>query len=158
MILLTAGLAIFDLRPRTRNALTRMGIRTVAELIERTEPDLMAVKGFGATSLFEVERALAEHGLALGRPAPQVTPVGVHPSRLDIAARLLAGIISTSNWLPGGCATKGDACKLLGVTAEQFDQDNSWVKLYAQDALEWADALIAAEQASRAKAQAEVNK
>lgn len=50
---------------RVRKALQLLGIHTLGDLASRTEAELMGVKNFGATSLFEVRQRLTEHNLAL---------------------------------------------------------------------------------------------
>ncbi|MBL0922715.1 MAG: tetratricopeptide repeat protein [Phycisphaerales bacterium] len=50
---------------RVRKALQLLGIHTLGDLASRTEAELMGVKNFGATSLYEVKARLTEHGLAL---------------------------------------------------------------------------------------------
>ena len=54
-----------DLSVRSRRCMERLGVRTVRELINKTEVELMAAKNFGMTSLNEIKRKLAEMGLAL---------------------------------------------------------------------------------------------
>lgn len=54
-----------ELSVRSRKALQRLGIITLAELMQRSEPELMAIKNFGQTSLSEIKRQLAVFGLAL---------------------------------------------------------------------------------------------
>jgi DNA-directed RNA polymerase subunit alpha len=54
-----------DLSVRSRNALQRLGINTVAELAMRTEAELLGVKNFGHTSLTEIRQRLVELGLDL---------------------------------------------------------------------------------------------
>ena len=54
-----------DLPVRARKALALLGIQTVGDLCERTEQELMGIKNFGQTSLDEIKRKLAEHGLSL---------------------------------------------------------------------------------------------
>jgi len=50
---------------RSRKALQRLGVTTLGELAQRTEAELIAIKNFGQTSLNEVKRQLAVHGLSL---------------------------------------------------------------------------------------------
>lgn len=54
-----------DLSVRSYNCLKRAGINTVAELIQKTEEDMMKVRNLGKKSLEEVRRKLAELGLSL---------------------------------------------------------------------------------------------
>ena len=43
----------------------RLEVRTIRDLINKTEVELMAAKNFGMTSLNEIKRKLAEIGLGL---------------------------------------------------------------------------------------------
>jgi len=59
-----------DLTVRASNCLDSAKIRTVADLVQRDESDLLTVRSFGRTSLREVKRKLDELGLSLGMPLP----------------------------------------------------------------------------------------
>ncbi len=50
---------------RARRALENLRIRTLGDLTAKTEPELLACKNFGQTSLNEVKQRLAEYGLRL---------------------------------------------------------------------------------------------
>ncbi|NPV27021.1 MAG: DNA-directed RNA polymerase subunit alpha [Firmicutes bacterium] len=54
-----------DLSVRSYNCLKRAGINTVAELIQKSEEDMMKVRNLGKKSLEEVDKKLAELGLSL---------------------------------------------------------------------------------------------
>jgi len=54
-----------DLSVRSYNCLKRAGINTVAELVQKTEADMMKVRNLGRKSLDEVKKKLAELGLSL---------------------------------------------------------------------------------------------
>jgi DNA-directed RNA polymerase subunit alpha len=56
----------FELSVRSRNCLSRMNIRTLGDLIQKTEADLLSYKNFGETSLAEIKRMLASKNLYLG--------------------------------------------------------------------------------------------
>ncbi len=58
-----------ELSVRSRKCLQRLGIATLGELIQRSEPELLAIKNFGQTSLNEIKRQLSLFGLSL-RAAP----------------------------------------------------------------------------------------
>ncbi|MHC4416036.1 MAG: DNA-directed RNA polymerase subunit alpha [Planctomycetota bacterium] len=60
-----------DLSVRAGNCLESADIRTVGELVERDETELLAVRSFGKTSLREVKRKLDELGLSLGMQLPE---------------------------------------------------------------------------------------
>lgn len=92
----------FELSVRSRNCLNKMNIKTLGDLIQMTEPELLAHKNFGETSLMEVKQMLAQKGLRLGQgkidgggalPAPP-KPVEVsqevlnqHIDSLDLSVR-----------------------------------------------------------------------
>jgi DNA-directed RNA polymerase subunit alpha len=54
-----------DLSVRARNCLASANIATVGQLIQMDEGSLLKLRSFGKTSLREVKRKLAEHGLSL---------------------------------------------------------------------------------------------
>ena len=54
-----------QLSVRASKALALLGIQTLADLVSRTEAELLGIKNFGATSLDEIKSKLAERGLAL---------------------------------------------------------------------------------------------
>ena len=60
-----------DMSVRAGNCLESAQIRTVAELVQREENDLLSVRSFGKTSLREVKRRLEEMGLSLGMELPE---------------------------------------------------------------------------------------
>ncbi|MCX7779964.1 MAG: DNA-directed RNA polymerase subunit alpha [Negativicutes bacterium] len=54
-----------DLSVRSYNCLKRAGINTVAELVQKSEEDMMKVRNLGRKSLEEVKKKLEELGLSL---------------------------------------------------------------------------------------------
>ncbi|MHC4208502.1 MAG: DNA-directed RNA polymerase subunit alpha [Planctomycetota bacterium] len=68
---LAMPIAELDLSVRAGNCLESADIRTVGELVEKDEPELLAVRSFGKTSLREVKRKLDELGLNLGMQLPE---------------------------------------------------------------------------------------
>ena len=56
----------FELSVRSRNCLTKMNIRTLGDLVKKTEPELLSYKNFGETSLMEIKEILRSKGLRLG--------------------------------------------------------------------------------------------
>jgi DNA-directed RNA polymerase subunit alpha len=54
-----------ELSVRSYNCLKRAGINTVAELVQKTEEDMMKVRNLGRKSLDEVKKKLGELGLSL---------------------------------------------------------------------------------------------
>jgi DNA-directed RNA polymerase subunit alpha len=57
----------FDLSVRTRNALRKMDVRTLGDLLRITEAELTAHRNFGEASLAEIKAMLAQRGLKLGQ-------------------------------------------------------------------------------------------
>jgi DNA-directed RNA polymerase subunit alpha len=60
-----------DLTVRSSNCLESAAIATVAELVIRSEAELLALRSFGKTSLREIVKKLEEMGLALGMRLPE---------------------------------------------------------------------------------------
>ncbi len=63
--LLKKSVAELKLSPRPVNVLQRNGIKTIGELIEKSEMDLLRMKNFGRRSIKEICEALETVGLAL---------------------------------------------------------------------------------------------
>lgn len=64
--LLKTPVTDFELSVRSRNCLAKMNIRSLGDLIQKTEPELLAYKNFGETSLAEIKALLESKGLRLG--------------------------------------------------------------------------------------------
>lgn len=62
------------LRPHTTKALAADGVRTVRDLIARTERDLCATPKLGRMRIGEIATALAAHALRLRENAPRRVP------------------------------------------------------------------------------------
>ena len=58
-------IADLDLSVRANNCLESAGIRTIGDLTELNEMDLMKIRSFGKTSLYEIRQKLDEMGLSL---------------------------------------------------------------------------------------------
>lgn len=69
----------FELSVRSRNCLKKMNIRNLGDLTRCTEPQLLASKNFGETSLQEIKAMLSMKGLRLGAGL-EVQPKRPHPS------------------------------------------------------------------------------
>ena len=54
-----------NLSVRSRRCMERLGVKSIRDLINKTEVQLMSAKNFGMTSLNEIKRKLAEFGLKL---------------------------------------------------------------------------------------------
>ena len=52
-----------ELSVRAYNCLRRAGIRTVEDLCNKTEDDMMRVRNLGRKSLYEILEKMAKHGL-----------------------------------------------------------------------------------------------
>lgn len=63
--LLSRPVSDLNLSVRARKCMTRLGISTLGELVQRTPDEMLATKNFGVTSLNEIRAQLAEHGLKL---------------------------------------------------------------------------------------------
>jgi len=63
---LEQGVEMIELSSRASNCLKVAGIRTIGELVGKTEADLLSVKNFGKKSLDEIKEKLKEMGLELG--------------------------------------------------------------------------------------------
>ena len=66
----------FELSVRSRNCLKKMNIRTLGDLLRTSEPELLAYKNFGETSLSEIKALLAQKGLRLGQAAEDPAKAG----------------------------------------------------------------------------------
>jgi len=70
---LAMSLAELNLSNRAMNCLESENIRTVRDLVQRTEDQLLEVRNFGETTLNEVKEKLSDHGLRLGMRLPPVS-------------------------------------------------------------------------------------
>ncbi len=67
---LSQPVSILDPSVRASNCLQAEGIRTLAELVRRSETEMLKVRNFGKTSLREIKKKLAELSLSFGMPMP----------------------------------------------------------------------------------------
>lgn len=75
--------------PRARRWLVAGGVQTVAQLLMRTEHDLLTLDNFSHTTLANVKRYLARHNLKLKPARPHlVTGAMIHKALDDHASRL----------------------------------------------------------------------
>jgi DNA-directed RNA polymerase subunit alpha len=70
---LSKPISELDLSIRARRTVENLGCLTLGDVIQHTEPELLQMPNFGQTSLQELKRKLAEHGLALGEKSPKPT-------------------------------------------------------------------------------------
>jgi DNA-directed RNA polymerase subunit alpha len=66
---LSMPISALDLSARASHCLAGEGIKTVRELLRKTERDLLAVRNFGRVTLEELAEKLATHGLEIGQIA-----------------------------------------------------------------------------------------
>jgi DNA-directed RNA polymerase subunit alpha len=55
-----------ELSVRSSNCLKNANIKTIADLVQKTETEMLKTKNFGRKSLNEIKEILAEMGLSLG--------------------------------------------------------------------------------------------
>lgn len=89
----------FELSVRSRNCLQKMGIQTLGDLTRYSEPDLLASKNFGETSLTEIREMLESKGLELGQfaterriPEPVYEPVNLSPDEKALLERPISDL------------------------------------------------------------------
>ena len=95
--LLTAPITDFELSVRSRNCLKKMNIKNLGDLLKVTEPELLAFKNFGETSLNEIKALLTAKNLRLGQTADDTRVVPkrpVPPSLTDVAPDVLNKSVS----------------------------------------------------------------
>ncbi|HET9450234.1 MAG TPA: DNA-directed RNA polymerase subunit alpha C-terminal domain-containing protein, partial [Aggregicoccus sp.] len=56
----------FELSVRSANCLQNANIKTIGDLVQKTEAEMLKTKNFGRKSLKEIKEILAEMGLSLG--------------------------------------------------------------------------------------------
>jgi len=82
--ILRTPISEFELSVRSRNCLAKMEIKSLGDLIRKTEAELLAYKNFGETSLQEIKDILAQKGLRLGMGSD----LGPMASRAEAEAEL----------------------------------------------------------------------
>lgn len=76
---LPRGIDELELSVRAYNCLKNSGIRTVADLVQRTEAEMLRTKNFGRKSLNEIKEVLSSMGLSLGMKLDNLKlPVRTH--------------------------------------------------------------------------------
>ncbi|MDF1564986.1 MAG: DNA-directed RNA polymerase subunit alpha [Deltaproteobacteria bacterium] len=63
-----------ELSVRSANCLQNANIKTIADLVQKTEADMLKTKNFGRKSLKEIKEILAEMGLSLGMKPESLPP------------------------------------------------------------------------------------
>lgn len=79
----------FELSVRSRNCLNKMNIKTLGDLIQMTEQELLAHKNFGETSLMEVKQMLAQKGLRLGQGKIEGGALPAAPKPVEVSPEVL---------------------------------------------------------------------
>ncbi len=135
--ILETPISDFELSVRSRNCLKKMNIRTLGDLLNITEAELLSYKNFGETSLKEIKTVLDAKGLYLGmaledkafaiEPEVEETPneddallhKPVEDLQLSVRARKCLQTLNLRNI--GDLVRRTDAellgCKNFGVTS-----------------------------------------
>lgn len=66
-------ISALSLTTQAPKILAEAGITTVGALLDAKPGHIADLHGMGASRLADIERALAEHGLALGKPLPNLS-------------------------------------------------------------------------------------
>jgi DNA-directed RNA polymerase subunit alpha len=92
--ILETPISDFELSVRSRNCLRKMNIKTLGDLLNITEAELLSYKNFGETSLREIKNILESKGLHLGMALEekQLSPAetAVHTTAEDQNRELLS--------------------------------------------------------------------
>jgi DNA-directed RNA polymerase subunit alpha len=72
---LNTNISALNFSVRAKNCLDHANIRTVRELVSRTEDQLIEIRNFGDTTLLEVQEKLRELGLRLGMKVPAMSMI-----------------------------------------------------------------------------------
>ncbi|MGH9255182.1 MAG: DNA-directed RNA polymerase subunit alpha C-terminal domain-containing protein, partial [Vicinamibacterales bacterium] len=67
-----------ELSVRSYNCLKNANIRTIRELVQKTEAEMLRTKNFGRKSLNEIKEILHGMGLSLGMRLDQPAPAQAH--------------------------------------------------------------------------------
>ncbi len=73
----------FELSVRSRNCLRKMNIRTLGDLLNITEAELLSYKNFGETSLNEIKKILDMKGLSLGMATENAAAAANQPAKVE---------------------------------------------------------------------------
>lgn len=77
----------FELSVRSRNCLSKMNIKSLGDLIKKTEAELLAFKNFGETSLQEIKGILSSKNLRLGMITPETDEIPKFLEPIDFGAQ-----------------------------------------------------------------------
>jgi DNA-directed RNA polymerase subunit alpha len=93
--ILETPISDFELSVRSRNCLRKMNIRTLGDLLNITEAELLSYKNFGETSLREIKAILDQKGLRLGQALEdKQLQVEVAPERAGAATAEDKGLLN----------------------------------------------------------------
>lgn len=73
---LLRGVNELELSVRAANCLKNADIKTIADLVQRSEPEMLKTKNFGRKSLNEIKEVLSEMGLSLGMKLDNLPKAG----------------------------------------------------------------------------------
>jgi DNA-directed RNA polymerase subunit alpha len=93
MQILGQPVAEMSFSPRVRNALQKLGVNSLGDLVQKSEDDLLAIPNFGRTSLRELKEFLSSKGLSLATasgPGGLVAP----PEEGGVEAPVATGPVS----------------------------------------------------------------
>lgn len=114
-----------DISVRAYNVLKNMNIKTVADLIQCTEKQLMRERNFGRRSLNELKFMLAMHGYELGMALPVPDEITVLTERVE---ELEAALMDLSKKLVQQNANHEKLVKLHNEAARAVARlEDSWV-------------------------------
>lgn len=85
---LAQPVAEISFSPRVRNALAKLGVNSLGDLVQKTEEELLTIPNFGRTSLREVKEFLSSKGLAM---ASSSGPGGAIEEPLAVATAAVDG-------------------------------------------------------------------
>jgi DNA-directed RNA polymerase subunit alpha len=69
-----------ELSVRAANCLKNANIKTIADLVQKSEGEMLRTKNFGKKSLNEIKEILAEMGLSLGTKVDATSPHNGSPT------------------------------------------------------------------------------
>jgi DNA-directed RNA polymerase subunit alpha len=80
--------------PRVRNALQKLGVNSLGDLVQKSEDDLLAIPNFGRTSLRELKEFLSSKGLSLATASGPGGLVAPPEEGMAPAAEVATGPVS----------------------------------------------------------------
>lgn len=136
-----------DISVRAYNVLKNMNIKTVADLIQCTEKQLMRERNFGRRSLNELKFMLAMHGYELGMALPVPDEITVLTERVE---ELEAALMDLSKKLVQQNANHEKLVKLHNEAARAVARlEDSWAGRPLRDQFAMAALPVAAKAEGR---------